>query len=189
LVTCLCVISTASEAHAQIVALGASNTRGKGVASDETYSARLEGLLRSHGITVTVANAGVDNDTLWGMLNRLDRSVPLGTRVVILQVGAQTSRQGKQAGDWEGEVSTLRSRIEARGVRVIVLGALRKIVPADAFQADGIHLTPAGHAMVAEWLLPQVMEAIKPRGEQHGTPDRRSTIRLDRGTRGDEVET
>ncbi len=161
LATSLCVIGAASEAHAQIVALGASNTRGKGVASDETYSARLEALLRSQGITVTVANAGVDNDTLSGMLNRLDRSVPQGTRVVILQVGAQTSRQGRQAGDWEGEVSTLRSRMEARGIRVIVLGALRKIVPADAFQADGIHLAPAGHTTVAEWLLPQVMDALK----------------------------
>ena len=165
LVTWLWVISAASDAHAQIVTLGASNTSGKGVASDETYSARLEALLRSQGITLTVANAGVDNDTLSGMLNRLDRSVPQGTRVVILQVGAEASRQGRQAGDWEGEVSTLRSRIEARGIRVIVLGALRKIVPARAFQADGIHLTPAGHAMVAEWLLPQVMEAIKPRAE------------------------
>ena len=164
---CAYVVSAASGACTQIVALGASNTSGKGVASDETYSARLEALLRSRGIAVTVTNEGVDFDTLSGMLRRLDRSVPQGTRIVILQVGGPDSRLGR--GNWQSDVSTLRSRLEARRIRVIIIRALSKIVPPDAFQPDGIHLTAAGHAMVAEWLLPQVMEALKTRGSEKGT--------------------
>lgn len=165
---CAYVVSAASGADAQIVALGASNTRGKWVASDETYSARLEVLLRSRGIAVTVTNEGVDFDTLSGMLRRLDRSVPQGTRIVILQVGGPASRLGRQ-GDWQSDVSTLRSRLEARRIQVIIIRALSEIVPPDAFQPDGRHLTAAGHAMVAEWLLPQVMEALKTRGNEKGT--------------------
>jgi len=161
---CAYVVSAASGADAQIVALGASNTKGKGVASDETYSARLEALLRSRGIAVTVTNEGVDFDTLSGMLRRLDRSVPQGTRIVILQVGGPDSRLGR--GNWQSDVSTLRSRLEARRIRVIIIRALSKIVPLDAFQPDGIHLTAAGHAMVAEWLFPQVIEALKTQGSE-----------------------
>ena len=164
---CAYFVSVASGADAQIVALGASNTKGKGVASDETYSARLEALLRSRGIAVTVTNEGVGFDTLSGMLRRLDSSVPQGTRIVILQVGGPDSRLGR--GNWQSDVSTLRSRLEARRIRVIIIRALNKIVPPDAFQPDGIHLTAAGHAMVAEWLLPQVMEALETQENEKGT--------------------
>ena len=39
------------------------------------------------GYDVQVANAGIPGDTLRGMLARLDRYVPEGTRVVIVQGG------------------------------------------------------------------------------------------------------
>jgi acyl-CoA thioesterase-1 len=164
MLACMCAIGGGSGAHAQVVAFGASITQGKGVASQEAYPARLEALLRSKGIDVTVVNQGINGDTLQNMQNRMESAVPQGTRVVILQVGAPNSRQGKEAGgNFENRVSSLRSRLEARGIRVIVVGAIRRIpgMSADLIQRDGTHPTADGQAVLANWLVPQVMDALK----------------------------
>jgi hypothetical protein len=94
----------------------------------------------------------------------MDRAVPQGTRVVILQVGAANSRQGKEeGGNFENQVSSLRSRLKARGIRVIIVGGIRRIpgMSTDLIQRDGIHPTADGQAVLADWLLPQVMKALK----------------------------
>jgi acyl-CoA thioesterase I len=59
-------------AQAQVVALGASNTAGKGVAPQESYPAQLEAMLRAKGYSGHVVNAGLNGDTTAGMLARLD---------------------------------------------------------------------------------------------------------------------
>src|SRR5256885_2921890 len=80
--------------HAQVVALGASNTAGKGLAPQSAYPAQLEALLRAKGYNGRVLNAGINGDTTAGMLARLDTAVPGGTRLVILQPGGNDRRQG-----------------------------------------------------------------------------------------------
>src|SRR6516165_10034623 len=55
-----------------IVALGASNTSGWGVGSQQVYPARLEAMLRAKGYEAHVANAGMSFDTTGGMLRRVD---------------------------------------------------------------------------------------------------------------------
>ena len=128
MLACTCAIVGASAAYAQVVAFGASITQGKGVSRQEAYPARLEALLRSRGSNVTVVNQGINGDTLQNMQNRMDSAVPQGTRVVVLQVGAANARQGREeGGNFENQVSSLRGRLEARGIRVIVLGAIRRI--------------------------------------------------------------
>lgn len=164
MLACTCAIGGASGAHAQVVAFGASITQGKGVSDEEAYPARLEALLRSKGINVTVVNQGINGDTLQNMQDRMDRAVPQGTRVVILQVGSPNARQGKEEGkNFKNQVSSLRSRLEARGIRVIVVAGIRRIpgMSVDLIQRDGIHPMAAGHAVLADWLLPQVMNALK----------------------------
>ena len=164
MLACTCAIGGAFGAHAQVVAFGASITQGKGVSSQEAYPARLEALLRSKGIDVAVVNQGINGDTLQNMQNRMDRAVPEGTRVVILQVGAPNARQGtEEGGNFESQVSSLRSRLEARGIRVIIVGGIRRIpgMSADLIQRDGTHPTAEGQAALADWLLPQVMDALE----------------------------
>jgi acyl-CoA thioesterase-1 len=75
------------------VALGASNTFGKGVSRGQAYPAQLEVLLRARGISVHVVNAGINGNTTGEMLARLDSAVPKGTRVVILQPGGNDRRK------------------------------------------------------------------------------------------------
>jgi acyl-CoA thioesterase-1 len=83
--TLMCAVTARSAAL--IVALGDSNTAGYGVGAQNAFPARLQAMLRRAGYDVQVANAGIPGDTLRGMLARLDRYVPEGTRVVIVQGG------------------------------------------------------------------------------------------------------
>jgi acyl-CoA thioesterase-1 len=81
----LCVASVSARADSlRIVALGASNTYGKGVARSEAFPAQLATILRGRGHAAQVINAGVNGDTTAGMLGRLDRAVASGTDIVIL---------------------------------------------------------------------------------------------------------
>lgn len=145
-------IATADETPTTIVALGASQTNGKGVAASEAYPAQLEKLLRAAGYNVRVVNQGINGDTTCGMLGRLNNAVPAETKVVILQPGGNDKRKG--TGDCSGEIE---SRLKERSIKVIMLdnsyfhGMAR---------SDGQHLTPEGYHAIAERLLPQVKAVI-----------------------------
>jgi len=147
-------LSTAGAAHAAtVVALGASNTFGKGVSRSQAYPAQLEALLRARGLNVRVVNAGINGDTTGGMLARLDRVIPKGTSVVILQPGGNDRR--KLAAD---NAPAIQSRLSAMGIKVVMLpnGMLHGL----PHQPDGQHLTPEGYHMLAEELVGQVAAAL-----------------------------
>jgi acyl-CoA thioesterase I len=153
MLTVISGLAMASAAAATVVALGASNTYGKGVARSEAYPAQLEAILRAKGAHMRVVNAGINGDTTESMLKRLARAVPNGTSAVILQPGGNDRRKGST--DRTGEIE---SRLHARGIPVVML-------PNSAFrglphQPDGMHLTPEGYHMLAAELAPQVMAAI-----------------------------
>ncbi len=140
-------------ASAQVVALGASNTRGKGVTPAQAFPAQLAAILKASGRPMTVRNAGIDGDTSSGMLARMDRAVPSGTRIVVLQVGGNDARQGIGQAQRAANIAEINRRLVARGIAVVdadgpVVGALRSGLA----QADGIHLTPDGHRQVAQQL-------------------------------------
>jgi acyl-CoA thioesterase-1 len=143
-------------AHAAtVVALGASNTAGKGVSTSEAYPAQLESLLRARGLDVTVINAGVSGDTTGGMMARLDSVVPKGTRVVILQPGGNDLR--KNAPNYTAE---LEGRIRAMGIRLVMLP--NSLFRGKPHQPDGQqHLTPEGYHMLAQQLVGPVAAALR----------------------------
>ncbi|WP_190241624.1 GDSL-type esterase/lipase family protein [Bradyrhizobium algeriense] len=150
------LISTFASALADaatIVALGASNTYGKGVARNQAYPAQLEAILRAKGANVRVVNAGINGDTTEGMLHRLDRVVPNGTSAVILQPGGNDRRKGSP-----DRTSEIQSRLKARGIPVIMIanGTFRGLPR----QPDGQHLTPEGYHMLAEHVASQVVGVI-----------------------------
>lgn len=138
---------------ATIVALGASNTYGKGVARDQAYPAQLEAILRAKGKSVRVVNAGINGDTTEGMLGRLDHAVPQGTRVVIFQPGGNDRRKGRV-----DRSSDILGRLGARRIAVVVLSnSMFRGLP---HQPDGVHLTPDGYRMLAKALAPRVAAAL-----------------------------
>jgi acyl-CoA thioesterase I len=154
------VAAVACPADAQVVCLGASNTAGKGVSQQEAYPAPAGDHVASAAHDGGVANAGVSGDTTWGMLNRLESAVPIGTRVVILQPGGNDERHG--AASWrDANISQIVERLRARQVAVIMLenqliGAIRR----QGYGSDGQHLTAEGYRLLAAQLLPQVAPAL-----------------------------
>jgi acyl-CoA thioesterase I len=149
------IFSATGVAHAAtVVALGASNTYGKGVSRSQAYPAQLQALLRARGINVQVINAGINGDTTAGMLARLGQAVPKGTSVVIVQPGGNDLR--KHSPD---QSSAIQSRLSAMGIKVIMSpNSMLRGLP---HQPDGIHLTPEGYHMLAEGLVGQVAAALR----------------------------
>src|ERR1700689_3606523 len=108
--------AAAPASAATVVALGASNTYGKGVARNQAFPAQLEAILRAKGLNVRVINAGINGDPTENMLRWLDSAVPNGTSVVILQPGGKDGRKGRP-----DRTAEIESRLSAKGIRVIML--------------------------------------------------------------------
>ncbi len=176
---------SAAAQPARIVALGDSNTAGFGVATAEAFPARLEAMLRAMGVDVEVSNAGISGDTTAGMLNRLDRAVPEGTRIAIVQGGYNDLRRGSSRAAIAANVEAILSRLRARRIQVILCGfydepweAIAKrhraiYVPSSScYDAanrgwDGLHMNAAGHRVVTERLVPVVQRLVTPvRGQR-----------------------
>lgn len=137
--------------HAQIVALGASSTAGYGVGASAAYPAQLQEILRARGRPMSVGNAGISGDTTGGMLARLSRAVPEGTKIVILQIAGNDAMKGMSLANAQANRDEIRKQLHSRGIRTIeadgyVLSALRSGLR----QPDGIHMTVEGHRRVAQ---------------------------------------
>ena len=164
----------------RVVALGDSNTAGFGVATAEAFPARLEATLRAMGVDVQVSNAGISGDTTAGMLNRLDRAVPEGTQIAIVQGGYNDLRRGSSRAAVAANVEAIVSRLRARQVQVILCGFYDEpwdvlarrhravhVPSSSCYDAanrgwDGLHMNAAGHRVVTERLVPVVQRLITP---------------------------
>jgi acyl-CoA thioesterase I len=152
------VVTDASAAPITIVAVGASNTSGWGVAQGSAYPEQLQAMLRAKGIDAQVINAGRPFDTTGGMLGRIDQAVPNGTRIAILQPGGNDLRFLGTREQRTANVAAMASRLRARNIQVIVFDPE---IPRQYYAWDGIHLTAEGHAWIAASLLPQVMATLR----------------------------
>jgi acyl-CoA thioesterase-1 len=150
-------IGSARAESIRIVALGASNTAGKGVGTSAAWPAQLEMMLRAKGYDAQVANEGINGDDTSRMLQRVDSSVPDGTRVVVLEKAATNDRlRGINPAT---DIAAITSKLRARGIKVVVIQGMHGWAN-NQLQADGIHITEQGHAAVANRLVPLVVAAI-----------------------------
>jgi acyl-CoA thioesterase-1 len=182
----------AGEAKAQVVALGDSAVRGYFLPISDAWPAKLEALLRQHGINVSVANEGINGDTSEGMLERLDSAVPSGTRVVILGCCANDNKDKQHIVlDHETTLRTIIHRLHARGIVVIysrtgrglkgggpadvalardagasLCGGMYQGVPPEELEKSkaGAHPTAKGHDIIAARMAPCVMRALGGKG-------------------------
>jgi acyl-CoA thioesterase-1 len=153
----LAFAQAAQAAPLRIVAIGASNTSGWGVPSGKAYPEVLQALLRAKGINAQVTNSGVPFETTNGMLERIDRDVPNGTAIVILQPGGNDLRFFGTKERRTNNVNAMSARLRARRIKVIVYDP---VFPPEDYQWDRIHINTAGHAKIAAALLPKVIAAM-----------------------------
>jgi len=153
IVLALALSSPLEAAVLNIVAIGASNTFGLGVGSQNAYPTQLQALLRKKGIQANVINAGVLGDTTAGMLRRLDSAAPKGTDIVILQPGGNDLRFGVSKEQRAANIAAMVKRLRARDIRVIVFDPE---IPADFYQWDHIHFNAAAHAKIAATLAVKI---------------------------------
>ena len=160
----LSLVAGSAAQAAEVVALGASNTFGRGrgstpdgVSPGQAFPAQLERLLQSQGCKVSVRNAGIAGDTTGGMLARLPGVLSKDTRVLILQPGGNDRRRGAE-GERAGNIAKMRGIASARGIKVVTLDQMGQIAGAHRL-ADGQHFSAAGHAQFAAHLAPRVKAA------------------------------
>jgi acyl-CoA thioesterase I len=164
-------IFPARAAPLRIVAIGASNTHGWYVGNAGAYPAQLQALLKAKNIDAIVINAGVPFDTTAMMLRRLDRDVPDGTDIAILQPGGNDRRFLVSREQRAANIAEMERRLRARSIEVIVYD---EEIPLRYYTLDFIHLTREGHAMIAAWLLPRVKTIVERRRGQAAHDDKLS---------------
>ncbi|TIM27437.1 MAG: arylesterase [Mesorhizobium sp.] len=115
-------ISSARAEPFTIVGFGDSLMAGFGLGPDEGFTRKLEGALRAKGHDVTVANAGVSGDTSSGGLSRLDWSVPDGTQLVILELGANDMLRGVSPDITQKNLDAMLAKLKQRNIAVLLAG-------------------------------------------------------------------
>jgi acyl-CoA thioesterase-1 len=80
--------------------------------------------LESKGIKVDMVNAGVSGDTASGGRDRLDWSIPEGTEIVIVELGANDALRGTDPAVTRAALSDILTRLKARKIAVLLCGML-----------------------------------------------------------------
>jgi acyl-CoA thioesterase-1 len=125
LLFCVALMAAAWPALAkpvEIVGFGDSLMAGYNLPPGDGFTDKLQAALRAKGRDATVANAGVSGDTTSGGLARLDWSVPDGTDLVILELGANDMLRGVDPAQVEKNLDAMLARLKARGIPVLLAG-------------------------------------------------------------------
>lgn len=115
-------VVTAAAEPLRVVGFGDSLMAGFGLGPGEAFPEKLEAALRKKGHDVVIANAGVSGDTTSGGLSRLDWSVPDGTQLVILELGANDMLRGVTPEITEKNLDAMIGRLKQRGISVLLAG-------------------------------------------------------------------
>ena len=174
IVTAISLGATVVKAEVRIVALGDSAIRGHGVSASEAYPAHLEAALRAKGHKVTVVNQGVDGDTTAGVLARLDRAVPPGTDIVVMNIGDARGNDvvlhHLSPAAAEAGAQSIIGRLRAKGVAVYRISRMQQgIVDRSDLHVEQVHdnsntmwhLNAAGYAIVVGRTLPAIEALVK----------------------------
>ena len=108
----------------EIVGFGDSLMAGYELPEGDGFPAVLEAALKREGLDAKVANAGVSGDTTTGGLERLDWSVPDGTKLVILELGGNDALRGIAPEITQDNLDKMITRLKERGIAIVLAGML-----------------------------------------------------------------
>ena len=106
----------------KMAVLGDSLSAGLGLPGPAAFPARLQKALNDKGIKVDMINAGVSGDTSSGGRDRLDWSIPEGTEVVIVELGANDALRGTDPTVTRAALTDILTRLKARKIAVVLCG-------------------------------------------------------------------
>lgn len=128
LATCfimMCTLMTnASAKPLEVVAFGDSLMAGYQLDREDAFPNRLAEALNANGLEINMTNAAVSGDTTSGGLARLDWSIPDGTDVVILELGANDALRGLPAETTRENLDKMMARLSERNITVFLMGML-----------------------------------------------------------------
>jgi acyl-CoA thioesterase-1 len=90
----------------------------------DAFPNRLAEALNANGLEINMTNAAVSGDTTSGGLARLDWSIPDGTDVVILELGANDALRGLPAETTRENLDKMIARLREREITVFLMGML-----------------------------------------------------------------
>ncbi len=105
-----------------IAAFGDSLSAGYQLPADAAFPAVLEQALRQKGYDVRVANAAVSGDTTQGGLERLDWSVPDGTGLAVVELGANDMLRGVDTAVTAKNLADIVAGLQKRHIGVLLAG-------------------------------------------------------------------
>lgn len=151
-----------------ILAFGDSLLAGYGLHDGESYPAKLEAALRARGINARITNAGISGETTAQGLSRLAGVLdaqPTKPELVIISLGANDMLQGKPPAQTRANLEQILQLLQARKIRVLLLGMLAAPDLSAAFARDFNPIYPGlAHQYGAE-LVPFFLQPLQ------GKPD------------------
>ncbi|MBB4093580.1 arylesterase [Ochrobactrum pecoris] len=117
-------LPTEQLSQVRIVGFGDSLMAGYLLPSNAAFPQQLERALNDKGVEVSIENAGVSGDTTTGGLSRIDWSIPDGTDLVILELGANDALRGIEPDITEKNLDEMLARLKQRGISVILAGMM-----------------------------------------------------------------
>ena len=105
-----------------VVAFGDSLSAGYELPEAAGFPAQLEQALRADGFDVQVANAGVSGDTASAGLERVDWSIPDGTDLVIVELGANDMLRGIDPSLTRQALDGILARLKQRRIPAVLAG-------------------------------------------------------------------
>jgi acyl-CoA thioesterase I len=111
-------------ASIKIVGFGDSLMAGYQLETGQGFPAQLQKVLKDQGFDVEITDAGVSGDTTSGGLARLDWSVPDGTDMVILELGANDALRGIDPKQTEANLRAMIEKLKGRKTAIILAGML-----------------------------------------------------------------
>jgi acyl-CoA thioesterase-1 len=120
--TFLALATVAKAEPYKIVGFGDSLMAGYGLDAGQSFPEKLEKELRQKGHDVVIAKAGVSGDTTSGGLARLDWSIPDGTSLVILELGANDMLRAIDPDIAEKNLDAMLARLKQRKIPVLLAG-------------------------------------------------------------------
>ena len=117
-------IASAIAKPLNVVAFGDSLMAGYQLDRQDAFPNRLAEALNANGLEINMTNAAVSGDTTSGGLARLDWSVPDGTDVVILELGANDALRGLPAETTRENLDNMMTRLRERNISVFLMGML-----------------------------------------------------------------